>query len=467
MADLSRPSLRVGVGLAITRARPGRGPDPGADRARAGAGRARVRSAPPRSLFRRRARTSRPSCARAGGRPGCWRWTRPLRASRAAGRSCSTSPASAWWRTRGGPGRASAGGGGCGAAARGRGGDRRPPRGRLGADLELCRFASGSAPVILRLATAVPDLVEEMRDHRELRGRPRRRPARRARGRGMALCPPGRAPPPRPSAPSTPTRPRWAGCATRTGPVPPPRRQSAAGSRGSSRTARPWRAGELAAGIVTRRNGLSTIVGYARLVEQAAALPAAREAGTGIPRNAETLEGVIRRFMEFMKQETLGRGGLRPGTDALPRRGPRSRARPRARKSPSRAARWAPLRRRGAARARLREAWCATPSEAAGERGHVRIRGGPGRRCGASSRSATTDPAPHVRGAREAAPLLHRQGPGPGPSLALRDHPPARRRCRLRQPFASGVTGGGAVPLRGPASEQGVTVGSVRAPIEV
>ena len=66
------------------------------------------------------------------------------------------------------------------------------------------------------------------------------------------------------------------------------------------------RAGELTTGIVHEvRNGLGTIVGYARLVEQRAREPEAREAAAGIRAECDTLEAVVRRFIEFVKAEQL------------------------------------------------------------------------------------------------------------------------------------------------------------------
>jgi signal transduction histidine kinase len=65
------------------------------------------------------------------------------------------------------------------------------------------------------------------------------------------------------------------------------------------------RAGELTAGIVHEvRNGLSTILGYARLVERGAD-PSTGEAALRIREECETLETVIRRFMDFVRRETL------------------------------------------------------------------------------------------------------------------------------------------------------------------
>jgi signal transduction histidine kinase len=66
------------------------------------------------------------------------------------------------------------------------------------------------------------------------------------------------------------------------------------------------RAGELTAGIVHEvRNGLSTILGYARLLERGAAGGVPEESALRIREECETLETVIRRFMDFVRRETL------------------------------------------------------------------------------------------------------------------------------------------------------------------
>jgi len=66
------------------------------------------------------------------------------------------------------------------------------------------------------------------------------------------------------------------------------------------------RAGELTAGIVHEvRNGLGTILGYARMLERDAPGPEVVEAARSIREECETLEAVIRRFMQFVRQETL------------------------------------------------------------------------------------------------------------------------------------------------------------------
>jgi signal transduction histidine kinase len=65
-------------------------------------------------------------------------------------------------------------------------------------------------------------------------------------------------------------------------------------------------AGELAAGIVHEvRNGLGTILGYARLLEAADAPESVHEEARGIRAECETLEVVIRRFTDFIQTQTL------------------------------------------------------------------------------------------------------------------------------------------------------------------
>src|SRR5262249_20216992 len=67
------------------------------------------------------------------------------------------------------------------------------------------------------------------------------------------------------------------------------------------------RAGELTAGMVHEmRNALGTILGYARLIEQGSA-GSELEAARHIREECETVETVIRRFMDFVKEETLNR----------------------------------------------------------------------------------------------------------------------------------------------------------------
>jgi len=65
------------------------------------------------------------------------------------------------------------------------------------------------------------------------------------------------------------------------------------------------RAGELTAGMVHEvRNGLGTIVGYARFLERGSAADG-ESVGRHIREECETLEAIVRRFMDFVKRETL------------------------------------------------------------------------------------------------------------------------------------------------------------------
>jgi signal transduction histidine kinase len=74
-------------------------------------------------------------------------------------------------------------------------------------------------------------------------------------------------------------------------------------------TAAMARSGELAAGIAHEmRNGLGTILTQARLLEATGADPGAvAEAARGIREECETLESVIRRFVDFVREERLER----------------------------------------------------------------------------------------------------------------------------------------------------------------
>jgi signal transduction histidine kinase len=66
------------------------------------------------------------------------------------------------------------------------------------------------------------------------------------------------------------------------------------------------RAGELTAGIVHEvRNGLGTIVGYARLLERASPPEEPAAAARSIREECETLETVVRRFNDFVRLERL------------------------------------------------------------------------------------------------------------------------------------------------------------------
>ena len=69
------------------------------------------------------------------------------------------------------------------------------------------------------------------------------------------------------------------------------------------------RAGELTAGIAHEvRNGLGTIVGYARLLERTSLPEDPAAAARAIREECETLETVVRRFTDFVKMERLQLG---------------------------------------------------------------------------------------------------------------------------------------------------------------
>jgi signal transduction histidine kinase len=173
--------------------------------------------------------------------------------------------------------------------------------------LAYAGFVSGGEQVVLRVSTAVPDLVEEMREHRQLLIGHALALLVVVIAGAMALVPghggPGAAPSRALDAyEAAMGRLRDEGQAAS-------KRHDAERRRleevFKDREAMA-RAGELTAGIVHEvRNGLGTVVGYARLLEQAASVGEAREAGAGIRSECETLETVIRRFMEFVKEETL------------------------------------------------------------------------------------------------------------------------------------------------------------------
>ena len=155
-------------------------------------------------------------------------------------------------------------------------------------------------------------LVEDMRERRQLTAR--------AHARRWSCCPGGRAGAvPRAGlqaglrrARSTPTRRPWSACGTRDRPRRGGTTPSAGAWRSEIRDREAMaRAGELTAGIVHEvRNGLGTILGYARLLEKAAARPRWRRPAR-IREECETLETLVRRFMDFVKGETLSLAPLR------------------------------------------------------------------------------------------------------------------------------------------------------------
>ena len=101
------------------------------------------------------------------------------------------------------------------------------------------------------------------------------------------------------------------------------------------------RAGELTVGIVHEvRNGLGTILGYARLVQSDGG-PRPRRTRARIAQECETLEAVVRRFMEFVKDDSPASFRLRPRAHAQPRDRARVAGPDRVRRCPFRAGTWA------------------------------------------------------------------------------------------------------------------------------
>lgn len=169
----------------------------------------------------------------------------------------------------------------------------------LGRELRLLAYMElrmGGAPVIARFARAVPELAEDLQERRELIVRhavsltllmvvaviaflPRRRhrepaPARALDAYEQAM---GRL-----------------------------RDRGAALEQQIRDTAPFVRAGELTSGMAHEvRNGLGTIVGYARLIERGSATEDAILAARAIREESESLESVVRRFVDLVKQEEL------------------------------------------------------------------------------------------------------------------------------------------------------------------
>jgi signal transduction histidine kinase len=176
-----------------------------------------------------------------------------------------------------------------------------PIAGGGGRLLSYATVRSGDQDVVLRLATVASDLVEDLRERRQL-----------LVGHGVAMVLlvvvailatfPGR--------PAAASAPRAIGAYVeamerlRDHGEALSQRHEALEEAMQDREAMA-RAGELTAGMVHEvRNGLGTIVGYARLVE-ATGSPGAIDAATRIREECETLETVVRRFMDFVKREEL------------------------------------------------------------------------------------------------------------------------------------------------------------------
>lgn len=181
--------------------------------------------------------------------------------------------------------------------------------GPVGDDPRLLTYLamrSGSDDVLVRLAAPVPDLAAQADERREL-----------LLAHGLALFAlavatllalfPGRG-----EASGTPQAlDAYAEAMSRLGELGRAQSQQHVAERlrleERIRAAEPMaRAGELTSGIVHEvRNSLGTIVGYARLIEQTGPAPAAHDAAARIREECEALEVFVRRFMDFVKAETL------------------------------------------------------------------------------------------------------------------------------------------------------------------
>jgi signal transduction histidine kinase len=181
-----------------------------------------------------------------------------------------------------------------------------PGAGRPTRALSYVSFQSDQDLLVLRLATAMPELVEDLRERREILVGHAVSLVVLIVAAGLALYPRG-------EPPSTPlgaldayeeamSRLRERGQALSREHEEERRRLE----RQMEDKEALARAGELTAGIAHEmRNGLATILGYARLLERSAEAPEAVDAALRIREECETLETVVRRFMDFVKRETL------------------------------------------------------------------------------------------------------------------------------------------------------------------
>jgi signal transduction histidine kinase len=173
-----------------------------------------------------------------------------------------------------------------------------PVAGREPRMLTYTAFPSDAGVVVLRLASPVPELVADLKERRGLLIAHASVLVLLTIAGGLILVPGSRrASAAGPSAPYEEAMERM-------------RRQGEAQSHRHQEELRDLeamaRAGELTAGMVHEmRNGLGTILGYTRLLEQGSDVGVARDAAVGIRDECETLETVVRRFVDFVRRETL------------------------------------------------------------------------------------------------------------------------------------------------------------------
>jgi signal transduction histidine kinase len=169
-------------------------------------------------------------------------------------------------------------------------------------------FQSGDRPVIVRLSAEVPEVVADLREHRRLMIVHGAGLVVALIGAALALFPGKGGSPPSPGSALK----AYEEAMDRLGDQGRRLASFYEQERNSMRQHMEdreamARAGELTAGIVHEmRNALGTILGYARLIEKG---PSGSEVQSArhIREECETVEVVIRRFMDFVREETLNR----------------------------------------------------------------------------------------------------------------------------------------------------------------
>ena len=171
--------------------------------------------------------------------------------------------------------------------------------------LTYAGFPSGGRAVVLRLAAPVPELVEDLKERRELLTGHGLVLVLLAIAAGLILMPQS---PPSPMSTGVEAYAEALGRMRDLGQaLSQAHRVERDRLTGAMRDLEAMaRAGELTAGIAHEvRNGLGTILGYARLLEQPGHGPDVIEAARGIREECETQEAVVRAFMDFVRRETV------------------------------------------------------------------------------------------------------------------------------------------------------------------
>ena len=173
--------------------------------------------------------------------------------------------------------------------------------------LTYVAFEDGGRPLLLRLATAAPDLEADLRERQQTLVAHLAALTMLVFAAGLALLPER-------SSPDSGTAPRVLQAYEQAMERLRDRGEEMSREHSAERRrmegemhdqAAMARAGELTAGIVHEmRNGLGTILGYARLLEREGT-GEAQEAARSIRQECETLEVVIRRFTDYVRRETL------------------------------------------------------------------------------------------------------------------------------------------------------------------